>query len=392
MSAPVACAVTRGPKHHFFGYYGIPPWNASGKYLLALETTFMDRPPTADDTATLGMVELATGKYIPLAKTRAWNWQQGCFMQWLETHPERLMIYNDRRDGRFVSVILDVESGRERVVDRPVAAVSRDGRKALSINFARLAVTRPGYGYEGVPDPWQNVKQPEDDGIYIVDLEKNTTKRIITLAQVAPLIPAPKDVKLWFNHLFFNTDDSRFCFLARFQAPPGANTYGRSTSFFTANPDGSDLYCLAADTVVSHFDWKNESEILAFAQYRNVGLRFCLYTDRTDRIEVIGHGKLTHARPVDQDGHCSYSPDRQWILNDTYPQPNQCRTLMLYRPGDDRLVSLGEYLSPPETNAPDEIRCDLHPRWSRDGTQVCFDSLHEGHRQVYVMDVSEVTR
>ena len=55
------------------------------------------------------------------------------------------------------------------------------------------------------------------------------------------------------------------------------------------------------------------------------------------------------------------------------------------------LVPLGEYLSPPEANTPAEIRCDPHPRWNRQGTQVCFDSLHEGHRQVYVMDVSEVT-
>jgi hypothetical protein len=23
--------LTTGPKHHFFGYYGIPPWNQSGK-------------------------------------------------------------------------------------------------------------------------------------------------------------------------------------------------------------------------------------------------------------------------------------------------------------------------------------------------------------------------
>ena len=32
-------------------------------------------------------------------------------------------------------------------------------------------------------------------------------------------------------------------------------------------------------------------------------------------------------------------------------------------------------------------RCDLHPRWRPDGKMIGFNSVHEGYRQVYVMDV-----
>lgn len=32
-------------------------------------------------------------------------------------------------------------------------------------------------------------------------------------------------------------------------------------------------------------------------------------------------------------------------------------------------------------------RCDLHPRWRPDGKQIGFNSVREGSRQVYVMDV-----
>jgi len=34
----------------------------------------------------------------------------------------------------------------------------------------------------------------------------------------------------------------------------------------------------------------------------------------------------------------------------------------------------------------------LHPRWNRDGLAVCIDSVHEGERQMYVIDVSQIAR
>ena len=37
-----------------------------------------------------------------------------------------------------------------------------------------------------------------------------------------------------------------------------------------------------------------------------------------------------------------------------------------------------------------DTRCDLHPRWNHKGDNVCFDSVFEGHRGLYVVDVSEL--
>ncbi len=47
---------------------------------------------------------------------------------------------------------------------------------------------------------------------------------------------------------------------------------------------------------------------------------------------------------------------------------------------------LNQFHSPKQFTGP--ARCDLHPRWSRDGRQVCIDSVHESARQMYVIDLS----
>jgi hypothetical protein len=122
---------------------------------------------------------------------------------------------------------------------------------------------------------------------------------------------------------------------------------------------------------------------LAWAFHRRTGERYLLYRDGVaDEAEVVGEGVLT------EDGHCSFSPDGKWLLTDTYPRTEPYRTLILYELRSGARTDIGRFYSPPEITG--EIRCDLHPRWSRDGSQVCFDSAHEGQRQVYVADVSGV--
>jgi Tol biopolymer transport system component len=75
------------------------------------------------------------------------------------------------------------------------------------------------------------------------------------------------------------------------------------------------------------------------------------------------------------------------VLTDTYPDATQHRTLLLYRWNTGERIDIGRFHAPPMEW---QIRCDLHPRWSRDGRQVCIDSIHEGTRQMYVIDVSDV--
>ena len=380
------CPVTRattGPFYHFFGYYDKFSWDATDRYLLGMQVAFMDRPPTPEDVLVIGVIDTQSDNlWRPVASTVAWYWQQGTMLHWMPSAPDREIIYNCRTREGYGATILDIRAGESRQLPRPIYALSPDGKYAVSVNFARIHRTRRGYGYVGVTDQWADQLAPEEDGIFLMDLETGEAKLIISLAQIATWDPEPSmgSATHWFNHLQFNTAGTRLLFLNRWRDLESGRPH--VTRMFTANPDGSDIRLLGHEGMVSHFDWRDEDHILAWSTHNGEN-HYHLYSDGSGRIDVVGEDVF------DQDGHCSYSPDRRWILTDTYPdQVEHKRTLILYDPARNRRVDIGRFYSDPAITG--EFRCDLHPRWSRDGKKVCFDSIHEGERQIYLVDVSEV--
>ena len=383
---PPCRPLTKGPSFHYFGYYDKFPYDATGRYILTLETDFMTRPPTPDDVAGVGLVDTqGDGTFEYLDATRAFNWQQGTHLQWLPTAPESTIIYNVWDKQGYRACVNDIKRKNKRLLSRPIYALSRSGTEAITPNFSRIHDCRPGYGYNGIPDPNSSVGIPENDGIWRVDIDSGDNEFIISIAQATEIEPEEsfQGAKHWFNHLEYSTDDSRILFLHRWTRVLADGRRTWYTRMLTANPDGSDIYLLNKDEMTSHFDWRDGNHVLAWARRLGVGDYYFLFTDKTQDVEIIGDPVLTC------DGHCSYSPDRRWILTDTYPQgPQSLRTLILFNVATGERTDIGAFHSPPELQG--EIRCDLHPRWSRDGQKVCFDSMHEGPRQVYEIDISGI--
>jgi len=384
-SYPPALPVTSGPKHHFFGYYDKCPWDATGRFLLAMEIGFYDRQPQRNETLTVGMVDLKDGnRFIPFDATLAWCWQQGTMLQWLGTAPDRQVIYNSVADRRYVSIVRDVHSGRTRTLTRPIYALSRDGTQAVSLDFDRVNRLRPGYGYMALPERHADQPAPADAGLYWMDTKTGKSRMILSLEWAARNRPDErfKNAEHWFNHLQFSPGAKRVLFLHRW-CPAGKRK--RWTRLYTANPDGSDIRLLNDTGLVSHFDWRDDRTILAWARTKEKGAHFYLIDEQTGEHTVLGEDVLT------ADGHCSFSPDRNWVLNDTYPDKQGMQTLMLYHPADNTRHDMGRFLLPRKLRR-QFYRCDLHPRWNRDGTQVCIDSAHGPTRQIYVIDVSRITQ
>ena len=376
---PRVRALTRGPRFHWFAYYDKLQFDPTGRYALCNEVDFEHRSPNADDAIRIGMVDTQDGdKWIELGESRAWNWQQGCMLQWLPGSASEV-IWNDRQDNQFISHILDVKSGKRRTLPAPVYAISPDGRWAVTPDFRRLNDCRPGYGYAGIPDPAGNVQAPEDAGIWKVDLETGKPSLLISLADLAKVEQPggfPDGAKHWVNHLLVAPDGRRFVFLHRWR---GQADRGFHTRMFTVGADAKNLYMLNASGKVSHFIWRDPSHILAYAGQGKKDWRFQVFEDQTVKVEEV-EGMLT------RDGHCTYLPGKQWILCDTYPDKDRNQNPYLLHLITKKGVPLGHFRSPPEYKG--EWRCDLHPRFSPDGTKVTIDSPHGGNgRQLYMLDI-----
>jgi len=377
--------LTHGEGQYFFGYYDVPAWNASQRYHLCHRVKFWKRIPEKDDIAEIGLIDMKKKEFIPVAETTAWNFQQGAMLQWNPLSPEDEIIFNVRDGEQYKGVILNIETKQKRMLDRPIANVDPTGRYGLSINFNRLFDFRPGYGYAGVKDPYFNENHPKADGVFLIDMKSGKSRLIISLDQIWEYTKNSfkgEDKKILINHITFNTDGTRFVFLVR-NFPEDGKSW--RTAILTANTDGSDMYVLSNYSYASHYHWRDKEHIVFHAKCAegsSLGNQLYVLKDKTHEVEAIDPDFFL------KDGHCSYSPDREWMLYDSYPDEENYRHLYLYNLKHKKGIELGQYYAYPDI--PIDARCDLHPRWNSTGTAISFDSIHEGQRHVYYADLKSI--
>lgn len=222
------------------------------------------------------------------------------------------------------------------------------------------------------------------------------------------------------------------------------------TRLMTIGVDGSGLRCLAQG-FLSHYHWKDDNTLYIYGRansgidsLRNSRLLSCpilvkpLQVIKRIAYGVLGQGRVSSVgksfilvtdtinpiiTPFAQelitvDGHPMTNPiDSNWCVNDTYPDEDGIRELMLYNFEKNLRIDLGSFkriMGPVDLSLKNEYfknvdeniikksgeerfalsrtgyNSDLHPRWTADGTKAVFDSIHEGTRQIYYVDVKEL--
>ena len=375
------------PKHeYFFGYYDKSPWDRTDRYMLCMRANDTWSNVSPKEKADILIIDTERSENDPkrirkVAETRAWNVQQSCMLQWLGPDFSSKILYNDFRNGSYCAVILTLETMEEVVIPSAVYTVANDGKTALTLDFSRLYNLRPGYGYYNVPEKTKGIGLPDSTAIWSVNLETGEVTALLKYTDFANFKPRPEMQETGtihkVNHLMLSPNGKRFMVLYRWFV--GHRKY---TRLITCNIDGTDMYILSDDDMVSHCCWKNNSFILAFENKKKSGTGYYLMKDRTQ--------EYIHCWPqLANDGHPSYSPDGRLIVTDSYPNRARVASINVMA-GDEknkanttvaRVFSTFKY--------DNDTRCDLHPRWNHKGDKICFDSVFEGHRGMYVVLINQ---
>ena len=356
---------------YFYGYYDKSPWSGNEKYMLCLrvKNTYKDVAPK--EKAEIMLIDTTDNSLKKLAETKTWNVQQGCMLQWLGPDYDEKIIFNDFRNNKYCSVILNVFTGEETVISQPIYDVSKDSRFALSLDFSRLHRMRPGYGYYNLKDIHAMDTVPDDTCIWKIDLLNGNVTPLLKYTdfyhfeQRKEMINAEHKI----NHLMISPNGKRFMVLHRWYQ--GSRKY---TRLVTVNVDGSEMYNLSDDDMVSHCFWKNDEDIIAFENKKKIGAGYFLMKDKTN--------EFTHLwEHINNDGHPSYSPDKLKIVIDSYPNSKRIASIyIMSENGDEKEVV--KVFAPFKYD--NDVRCDLHPRWDRTGQKICFDACFEGKRGLYI--------
>lgn len=377
--------ITAGPKNHLFGYIGhvgTIPWNASGRYIVALRTEFVDRMPGSDDPAEIILLDTENDYAVRAVDTsRGWNVQQGTMLYWNPADPENQFFFNDRdpETGKVFCVLYDISEGRRvreyRFEDTPVGngGVAFDGKHFAAINYARMARLRRVTGYPEAWDWTEGVSAPEDDGIFLVDVETGKKRLLVSFRELSEALrrerPEIDSMPLFINHTLWSRTGERLFFFARanFGKP------GRLNASFTIARDGSDLRRQQTH-IGGHPEWDAGTRMIGSIAERQA----VFDVDSQELVELIGDRDLF----PDPEGDIALSPNLEWLANG-YKDDGKVYYVVHNRRTGATLRSPGYDLY---GRVSGDLRCDPAPRWNRDGDRLLIPSMMEdGTRQMFVL-------
>jgi hypothetical protein len=354
----------------FFGYYNACPENSLGDIVFMTVDKEMVRG--SQSYAAKIFLKYVDGSISCIGETFSYNWQQGSMISWLNDNMIIFNFYCLDTDS-YGSKIIDKNGSIVKVIESPVYSVDSEQMLGLTLNFERLKVVRPDYGYFNLKH--DRCFTMSDDGIWKIDLLSGRFFLLLTLDAIINfrVVGDIEGAFHWVNHIEISPEGNRFVFFHRWKL-----NSERITRLFVCNMDGSGLNVLPGDRIVSHFCWMNNSEILIFC---NIESRLDFYIINVNDSSYRPFSKSF----LKVDGHPSLSPSGKFILIDSYPSRDRFSNLYIFDIKNDKLVNLGQFYQPIRYTK--EFRIDLHPKWGNTDNRIYFESGHTGKRRFFVANL-----
>ncbi len=383
--------LTSGSSHHFFGYIGHAgtiPWNASGRYILALRSTFQDHMPELGEPAEIVLIDTHDHDAVrKIETTRAWNPQQGTMLYWNPEAAETQFFFNDRdpQDGTLFTVLFDLSRGERvreyRFADSPVgnSGVSQTGGEFLALNYGRLARLRLVTGYAGLRDWSEADNAPHNDGIFKVDVTSGKRKLLVSYRQLRDLVRDEfqeiGNYGLFINHTLWNRNGDRIYFYLRANF---RSSLPKVDVPFSMDSDGSHL--TRHPYIGGHPEWDVDNILIG-----SDGKRQIRYDTSTGKIVGTLGSPETFADPG---GDIARSPDGQWLVNGHKRKDLKQIFFTLLRRRDNLVIQtqgfpIGPWLSGTQ-------RIDPAPCWNRNSDQILFGAYDETTqtRQLFLLKIN----
>jgi len=349
----------------FFGYYDISPFNPRDNNIILFHS--VNRPSfgkyDAEHACQICTYNQKTRERKIWGVTKAWNWQQGARLGWVD---DKSFIYNLYTHDQYKACIIDTSTGSAKLLKQPVMAWYQS-EYYCSIDYKNLYQHNRDYGYNAHP-----LNSPVDKSLSINTF---SDKNIFTLHAKQALSNAIGEFTdemyrtSFFNHPIFSPDGSKMIFLFRY-----FKDNQKVHNLLLWDKD-SNTYSQIFNELVSHYTWLSNTELLYWGENQDNDKGYHILNVITSEIKTVSTNL--------PDGHPSIINESSFIT-DSYNNDSSGRSISIIGLSSNKqlLYKISEFPTWSYLT-----RCDPHPSVSKDGEKVQIDLLLDRYRKVGIFEL-----